>query len=71
MSESDDDDPDEMPESEGSGNGNGDQLQTQLPGIEVTTQLGDSDVEELEAVHRRQLEWALEHAEEAKESTRL
>lgn len=70
MGETYDADSSETPDG-GDGNGNGDQLQTQLPGIEVTTQLGDSDVEELEAVHRRQLEWALEHAEEAKESTRL
>jgi hypothetical protein len=46
-------------------------LKTSLPGVEVTTQLGDADAEELEALHRRQLELALEHAEEAKESTRM
>lgn len=49
----------------------GTQLKTSLPGIEVTTQLADSSVEDLEAVHRRQLEYALEHAEEAKEATRM
>lgn len=47
------------------------QLSTQLPGIEVTTALDDADPEALEAVHRRQLEWALEHAEEAKHATRM
>lgn len=51
--------------------GSGDKLKTSLPGIEVSTALGDTDPEELEAVHRRQLEWALEHAEEAKEATRM
>lgn len=52
--------------------GGGDtQLKTSLPGIQVTTSLDEADVEELEAVHRRQLEWALEHAEAAKESTRM
>lgn len=47
------------------------QLSTTLPGIEVKTALDDADAEELEAVHRRQLEWALEHAEDAKEATRM
>jgi len=47
------------------------QLSTQLPGVDVTTALADADPETLEAVHRRQLEWALEHAEEAKEATRM
>lgn len=56
---------------EGDGGDAGNKLQTQLPGIEVTTQLADGDLDELEAVHRRQLEWALDHAEEAKEATRL
>ena len=46
------------------------QLSTQLPGVEVTTSFVDADPETLEAVHRRQLEWALEHAEGAKEATR-
>lgn len=49
----------------------GSKLETQLPGIAVKTSLDDADPEELEAVHRRQLEWALEHAEEAKEATRM
>jgi hypothetical protein len=47
------------------------QLSTKLPGIEVRTALDDAGPAELEAVHRRQLEWALEHAEEAKEATRM
>jgi hypothetical protein len=52
--------------------GGGDnRLKTSLPGIEVTTQVADADPEELEALHRRQLELALEHAEEAKEATRM
>ena len=49
----------------------GSQLKTSLPGVVVTTNLIDADVDELEAVHRRQLEYALEHAEEAKEATRM
>lgn len=49
----------------------GNTLETQLPGIEVTTRLADADIETLEAVHRRQLDWALDHAEEAKKATRL
>jgi hypothetical protein len=49
----------------------GNKLKTSLPGVEVTTQLNDADAEELEALHRRQLELALEHAEEAKEATRM
>lgn len=49
----------------------GPQLKTSLPGVVVTTKLTDADVNELEAVHRRQLEFALEHAEEAKEATRM
>ncbi|WP_254532740.1 hypothetical protein [Natrinema gelatinilyticum] len=49
----------------------GSQLKTNLPGVVVTTKLTDADVDELEAVHRRQLEYALEHAEEAKEATRM
>jgi hypothetical protein len=53
-------------------NGNGEnRLTTTLTNVEVTTQLADADVEELEALHRRQLEFALEHAEEAKEATRM
>ncbi len=51
--------------------GDGATLKTSLPGIDVTTDLGDVAVEDLEAVHRRQLEYALEHAEEAKEATRM
>ena len=61
----DDFDPAEMLETGGS------QLKTSLPGVVVTTKLPDADVDELEAVHRRQLEFALEHAEEAKEATRM
>ncbi|MFC4542439.1 hypothetical protein ACFO5R_10930 [Halosolutus amylolyticus] len=57
--------PEEMLETRGS------QLKTSLPGVVVTTRLTDADVDELEAVHRRQLEYALEHAEEAKEATRM
>ncbi|WP_254522220.1 hypothetical protein [Natrinema caseinilyticum] len=49
----------------------GSQLKTSLPGVVVTTKLTDADADELEAVHRRQLEFALEHAEEAKEATRM
>ena len=51
--------------------GGGTKLKTQLPGVTVETSLDDVDPETLEAVHRRQLEWALEHAEEAKEATRM
>ena len=51
--------------------GKGNQLKTVLPGVEVTTRLADVDAEELEAVHQRQLEFALERAEEAKEATRM
>lgn len=51
--------------------GSGNKLKTSLPGVEVTTELADADAEELEALHRRQLELALEHAEEAKEATRM
>lgn len=61
----DDFDPEELVETPGS------QLKTSLPGIVVTTKLPNADVDELEAVHRRQLEFALEHAEEAKEATRM
>lgn len=49
----------------------GNKLKTSLPGVEVTTQAPDADVEKLEALHRRQLQFALEHAEEAKEATRM
>ncbi|MFU8867048.1 hypothetical protein [Natronococcus sp.] len=58
-------DPEEMVETSGS------QLKTSLPGVVVTTKLTDADADELEAVHRRQLEFALERAEEAKEATRM
>lgn len=51
--------------------GSGNQLKTSLPGVQVTTRLADVDAEELEAVHRRQLDYALERAEEAKEATRM
>lgn len=60
------DDADEAAATEGTS-----ELVTQLPGIEVSTALEDTDPEALEAVHRRQLEWALEHAQQAKESTRI
>lgn len=46
-------------------------LKTTLPGVEVSTALAEADGETLEAIHRRQLEWALAHAEEAKEATRM
>jgi len=51
--------------------GSGNELKTSLPGVTVTTRLAEVDAEELEAVHRRQLDYALEHAEEAKVSTRM
>lgn len=51
--------------------GSGNKLKTTLPGITVETSLAEATAEDLEAVHRRQLEWALEHAEDAKESTRM
>ncbi len=51
--------------------GSGNELKTSLPGVTVTTRLVDVDAEELEAVHRRQLDYALERAEEAKVSTRM
>ncbi|MFB6165881.1 MAG: hypothetical protein ABEJ31_12045 [Haloarculaceae archaeon] len=51
--------------------GSGTELKTSLPGVTVTTRLTDVDVEELEAVHRRQLEYALDRAEDATEATRL
>lgn len=57
-------------ENGGSENG-GNKLHTQLAGIDVTTERAQADVDTLESVHRRQLEWALDHAEEAKEATRL
>jgi hypothetical protein len=65
-----DDEGDDGDDEEPAGNGRS-QLSTQLPGIEVKTALDDADPEELEAVHRRQLEWALEHAEDAKKATRM
>ena len=51
--------------------GGGNELRTSLSGITVSTRLADADAEELEALHQRQLEFALEHAEEAKEATRM
>ena len=51
--------------------GSGNELKTSLPGVQVTTRLAEADADELEAVHRRQLDYALERAEEAKESTRM
>jgi hypothetical protein len=65
-----DDQGDDGDDEESAANGRS-QLSTQLPGIEVKTALDDADPEELEAVHRRQLEWALEHAEDAKKATRM
>ncbi|MFC7229031.1 hypothetical protein N0B31_16620 [Salinirubellus salinus] len=49
----------------------GNRLKTSLPGVEVVTQVPDADLEELEALHERQLQLALAHAEEAKEATRM
>lgn len=49
----------------------GNRLKTKLPGVEITTQVADAEAGELEELHRRQLEFALEHAEDAKEATRL
>lgn len=51
--------------------GGGARMTTSLPGIEVTTQLPESAAEELEELHRAQLTFALEHAEEAKEASRM
>lgn len=51
--------------------GSGNELKTSLPGVTVATRLAEVDAEELEAVHRRQLDYALERAEEAKVSTRM
>ena len=51
--------------------GDGARTKTKLPGIEVTTQLDDADPEELERLHREQLTFALEHAEDAKEASRM
>lgn len=46
-------------------------MKTKLPGVEVTTQLAEADPEELERLHRAQLTFALEHAEDAKEASRM
>ena len=51
--------------------GDGARMKTKLPGIEVTTQLDDADPEELERLHREQLTFALERAEDAKEASRM
>lgn len=51
--------------------GGGARMTTSLPGIEVTTQLPESEADELEELHRAQLTFALEHAEEAKEASRM
>jgi hypothetical protein len=51
--------------------GSSNRLKTVVSGIEVTTELADADAEELEALHQRQLEAALEHAEEARDATRM
>lgn len=53
------------------GGGGGNELKTSLSGVTVRTKLADTDAEELEALHQRQLEFALAHAEEAKEATRM
>ncbi|PSP79286.1 hypothetical protein BRC88_09255 [Halobacteriales archaeon QS_4_69_225] len=53
------------------GGGDGARMKTKLPGIEVTTQLDDADPEELERLHRAQLTFALERAENAKEASRM
>ena len=47
------------------------ELKTSIPGVTVTTRLADADTDELEEVHRRQLEFALEHAEDAKNASRM
>ena len=47
------------------------ELKTSLPGVTVTTCLAEADPEELEELHRRQLTFALEHAEEAKNASRM
>ena len=49
----------------------GNRLQTSISGITVSTSLEDVDPETIEALHKRQIEFALEHAEEAKEATRM
>ncbi len=46
-------------------------MTTKLPGVEVTTRLGEADGEELERLHRAQLTFALDHAEDAKEASRM
>ena len=51
--------------------GDGAKMKTKLPGVEVTTQLAEADPEELERLHRAQLTFALEHAEDAKEAARM
>jgi hypothetical protein len=51
--------------------GAGNELKTSLPGVTVTTRLADADPGELESLHQRQLELALEHAEEAKNASRM
>lgn len=51
--------------------GDANELKTSLPGITVTTKLSDASAEELEELHKRQLDYALERAEEAKEATRM
>jgi hypothetical protein len=51
--------------------GSDSKMKTKLPGVEVTTQLSEADPEELERLHREQLAYALEHAEDAKEASRM
>ena len=51
--------------------GNSSKMKTKLPGVEVTTQLAEGDPEELQRLHREQLTFALEHAEDAKEASRM
>jgi hypothetical protein len=47
------------------------EMKTELPGVEVTTRLPEDHADDLEALHRAQLTFALEHAEEAKEASRM
>jgi hypothetical protein len=51
--------------------GSDSKMKTKLPGVEVTTQLADADPEELERLHQAQLTFALDHAEDAKEASRM
>lgn len=53
------------------GGSGGNRLETSISGITVSTSLEDVDPETIEALHKRQIEFALEHAEAAKEATRM